>query len=68
MAALGASVQAGEPRILQHFDVGRFDRASVACVPAQHYVQFPGFDEVPTGIGAVTTAPGPRVKHGHALS
>ena len=24
----------------------------------QHYVKFPGFDSVPAGMGAVTTAPG----------
>merc|ERR1712187_830243 len=24
----------------------------------QHYVKFPGFDSVPAGLGAVTTAPG----------
>lgn len=27
-----------------------------SLVSAQHYVQFPGFEEVPTGLGAVTTA------------
>lgn len=25
---------------------------------AQHYVKFPGFESVPAGFGAVTTAPG----------
>lgn len=45
MAALGAAVQARPPK-------------KSALSGCQHYVQFPGFEEVPTGVGAITTAPG----------
>ncbi|CAE7573764.1 FCPF [Symbiodinium natans] len=37
---------------------GRVAMMAALGASIQHYVQFPGFDEVPTGIGAVTTAPG----------
>ncbi|CAJ1408716.1 unnamed protein product [Effrenium voratum] len=37
---------------------GRVAMMAALGASVQHYVQFPGFDEVPTGIGAVTTAPG----------
>eukprot|EP00438_Fugacium_kawagutii_P028592 Skav226684 [mRNA] locus=scaffold3971:62939:80133:- [translate_table: standard] len=49
---------------LDYFDPAGFckvgDEAMMAALGAavQHYVQFPGFEEVPTGLGAVTTAPG----------
>ncbi|CAE7245319.1 FCPF [Symbiodinium necroappetens] len=37
---------------------GRVAMMAALGAAVQHYVQFPGFDEVPTGLGAVTTAPG----------
>ncbi|CAE8721616.1 unnamed protein product [Polarella glacialis] len=44
----------------QHNDRYNSDRAMMAALGAvvQHYVKFPGFESVPTGLGAVTTAPG----------
>jgi len=37
---------------------GRVAMMAALGASVQHYAQFPGFEEVPTGIGAVTTAPG----------
>lgn len=37
---------------------GRVAMMAALGAAVQHYAQFPGFEEVPTGIGAVTTAPG----------
>jgi len=37
---------------------GRVAMMAALGATIQHYAQFPGFEEVPTGIGAVTTEPG----------
>merc|ERR1712151_748049 len=37
---------------------GRVAMMAAVGAVAQHYVKFPGFEKVPAGLGAVTTAPG----------
>eukprot|EP00930_Biecheleria_cincta_P019045 TRINITY_DN14652_c0_g2_i1.p1 TRINITY_DN14652_c0_g2~~TRINITY_DN14652_c0_g2_i1.p1 ORF type:complete len:305 (+),score=87.67 TRINITY_DN14652_c0_g2_i1:64-978(+) len=37
---------------------GRVAMMAALGAVAQHYVKFPGFDSVPSGLGAVTTSPG----------
>ncbi|CAE8589535.1 unnamed protein product [Polarella glacialis] len=37
---------------------GRVAMMAALGAVVQHYVKFPGFESVPTGLGAVTTAPG----------
>merc|ERR1719434_507935 len=37
---------------------GRVAMMAAVGAVAQHYIKFPGFEKVPAGLGAVTTAPG----------
>jgi len=53
----------GDKEGFKNLRVAEIKHARVAMMAAlggvvQHYVKFPGFDSVPAGLGAVTTAPG----------
>jgi len=68
MAPLGFFDPAGFSKVgdkegFQNLRVAELKHGRVAMMAAlggvvQHYIKFPGFDTVPTGMGAVTSAPG----------